>query len=211
MEILKKITRIIGLVILTVLFITNIVYSQNDKALQDAFTKSYTYEYDGEYTKAIDILKKVYNEDSYEINLRLGWLTYLSGLFTESTTYYERAISLKPLSIEAHFGYVYPASALGNWNLVKNHYLKILEIDPQNTLANYRLGLIYYGNEDYATAEKCFEKVLNLYPFDYDTCIMYAWTSLKLSKFREAKVLFNKALLIKPNDESALEGLGLIK
>ena len=57
---------------------------------------------------------------------------YLSGLFTESTAYYERATSLKPLSIEAHFGYVYPASALGNWNLVKNHYLIILEIDPQN-------------------------------------------------------------------------------
>jgi len=40
---------------------------------------------------------------------------------------------------------------------------------------------------------------------------MLAWTNFKLGKFREAKVLFSKALLIQPGDESALEGLGLIK
>ncbi len=36
-------------------------------------------------------------------------------------------------------------------------------------------------------------------------------TNLKLGKFREAEVLFNKVLMNKPNDKSAIEGLGLIK
>ena len=186
-------------------------FSQDYKPIQEAFEKSYFLEYSGEYQKAIDLLKSVYSEESYEINLRLGWLTYMAGFFTESTAYYQKAMELKPLSIEAKLGYVYPASALGNWEQVKKQYSDILTIDPQNSLTNYRMGSIYYGNEDYTTALKYFEKVVNLYPFDHDALLMYGWTNLKLGKFREAEVLFQKVIMNKPNDESAKEGLGMIK
>ncbi|MEI6886290.1 MAG: tetratricopeptide repeat protein, partial [Bacteroidota bacterium] len=70
---------------------------------------------------------------------------------------------------------------------------------------------IFYGRKDYAKAEKYLEKVVNLYPFDFDAMILYAWTNFKLGKLREAQVLFNKALLMRPKDAGALEGLGLIK
>ena len=207
METLKKSIRLtfIGIVLVSISF------GQDYKAIQTAFEKSYFYEYSGEYQKAIDLLKGIYNGESYEINLRLGWLTYMAGFFTESTAYYQKAIDLKPLSLEAKLGYVYPASALGNWELVKKQYNDILKIDPQNSLVNYRMGSIYYGNEDYTTAIKYFEKVVNLYPFDHDALLMYAWANLKLGKFREAEVLFHKVIMNKPNDESALEGLRMIK
>jgi tetratricopeptide (TPR) repeat protein len=183
----------------------------NYTALQDAFSKSQQYESRGNFTDAISVLKTVYQEDSYEINLRLGYVTYLGGLFTESSAYYQKAIKLKPYSIEAKIGFANPASALGNWDQVMAQYTEILTIDPQNTLINYRMGSIYYGRKDYAKAEKYLEKVINLYPFDYDTMILYAWTNFKLGKLREAQVMFNKTLLNKPNDTSALEGLSLIK
>jgi tetratricopeptide (TPR) repeat protein len=179
--------------------------------LQGAFSKSYQYEYRGNFTDAISSLKAVYQEDSYEINVRLGWITYLAGQFTESSAYYQKAIALKPYSIEAKLGFANPASALGNWDQVIAQYNDILAIDPQNTTANYRMGSIHYGRKDFTSAEKYLEKVVNLYPFDYDSNILLAWANLKLGKFREASVLFNKVLLIKPNDASALEGLGLIK
>ena len=193
------------------LFITLGLSSQNYTALHEAFGKSYEFESKGNYTEAISVLKKVYQEDSYEINLRLGWVTYLAGQFTESSAYYQETMKLKPYSIEAKFGFVYPASALGNWDQVITQYNEILTIDPQNTLANYRMGSIYYGRKDYAKAEKYLEKVVNLYPFDYDSLVLYAWTNLKLGKMREAQVLFNKVLLNRPKDSSALEGLSLIK
>ena len=207
METLRKLLFFI----LAGLFITISAKAQDTVAIQEAFEQSYISEYIGEYSKAIDVLKGVYAEESYEINLRLGWLTYMAGFFTESTAYYQKSIDLKPLSIEARLGYVYPTSALGNWEQVKTQYNEILKIDRQNTLTNYRLGSIYYGNEDYTTAIKYFEKVVNLYPFDYDGLLMYAWTNLKLGKFREAEVLFNKVLMNQPNDKSALEGLEQIK
>ena len=156
-------------------------------------------------------MKGIYQEDSYEINVRLGWVTYLAGLFTESTAYYQKAIKLKPYAIEAKIGFANPASALGNWEQVIAQYEEILKIDPQNTIINYRMGSIYYGRKDYAKAEKHLEKVINLYPFDFDSMVLYAWTNCRLGKLRESQVLFNKALLIRPKDPSAMEGLGLIK
>jgi len=198
------------LIFMVFLFSAN-SYAQNEKALQEAFSSSYTYEYAGDYTKAIDVIKKLYSDKSYDINIRLAWLSYMNGLFTESQSYYQKAITLMPLSIEAKLGYVYPASALGNWDQVSTQYKEILKIDPKNTTANYRLGLIYYGKKEYSTAYKYFETVVNLYPFDYNNTLYFAWTNYFMGKTREAKVLFNKVLLIQPNDASALEGLSLIK
>jgi tetratricopeptide (TPR) repeat protein len=185
--------------------------AQEGNSLEDIFGQSYSLEKEGEYSKAINLVKTVYAEDSYEINIRLGWLTYLSGNFSDALPYYRKCIQLHPLSIEARLGLALPLSQMGNWTEVETLYKQILEMDPQNSLVNYRMGLLYYGREDYSTAQKYFESVVNHYPFDYDSVIMLAWTDFKLGKYREAKVLFNKALLMEPNDESAQQGLDLIK
>lgn len=206
MEILKK---LIATSFITILFLS--FQARGQENVIAAFKDSYAFEKDGEYAKAIEKIKSVYEVDSYEANLRLGWLNYLSGQFYESIGFYSKAISIYPYAIEARFGMAYPAYALGKIDDVMTQYLKIIEIDPQNTLANYRLGLIYYGKGNYEKAEACFEKVVNLYPFDYDSLLMFAWTKLKLQKFREAKVLFNKVLIYNPGDASATEGLQYVK
>lgn len=185
--------------------------SQKDDVIAKAFSDSYAYENNGKYDDAIKAMKAVYQEDSYEINLRLGWLDYKNGLFSESMTYYQKAIAIMPYAVEPKFGLVLPAAALGQWSVVEEQYNRIIEIDPKNTLANYRLGLIYYGKKDYGKAEKKFSLVVNLYPFDYDSAIMLAWTNYFLNKSREAKLLFQKCLWMRPDDSSALEGLKLIK
>lgn len=185
--------------------------SQDYTKLTTAFSESYVNEKSGKYADAITGLKAFYDANSYEINLRLGWLTYLQGQFSESLGYYNKAIELMPYAIEPRLGLALPASALGNWDLVVTQYNKILSIDPNNTLTLYRMGLVSYEKKDYQQAYKYFEKVVNLYPFDHEGLLMLAWTNFKLGKTREAKVLFNKALLYNPDDASAKEGLGLIK
>jgi tetratricopeptide (TPR) repeat protein len=210
MEILKKLNHSLLICILCLVSFRS-AWTQDFIKTKDAFQNSYIQEATGNFSAAINSLKSVYDEKSYELNLRLGWLTYLSGNFTEAMAYYNKAISLKPFAIEAKFGIIYPASAMGNWTFVINQYQKILEIAPNNTYALHRLGLVYYGREDYETALKYFEKVVNLYPFDYDALTMLGWTYFKLVNYREAKVLFQKALLNTPNGTSATEGLELLK
>jgi Flp pilus assembly protein TadD len=40
---------------------------------------------------------------------------------------------------------------------------------------------------------------------------MYAWSNLQLGRFKEAKILFNKVLMLSPHDKSALEGLSIVE
>ena len=183
----------------------------NQEALEAAFSKSYQNEKSGDFNAAADDLKKVFDETSYELNLRLGWLNYNAGLFDESVIFYGNAQKLKPYSEEARFGLILPLAALGRWNEVIELYNKILEINPNNTVALYRLGLVYYGRKDYSKANPLFKKVVDLYPFGYDGLLMLGWTSYFLGNYSQAKVLFNKVKLYNPNDASANEGLQLIK
>ncbi len=193
------------------IFSVAVLIAQDYAKLTAAFSESYMKEKSGKYADAVSVLKAYYSPDSYEINLRLGWLTYLQGQFSESGSYYNKAIELMPYAIEPRLGAVLPASSLGNWDMVIDQYNRILTIDPNNTVTLYRLGLILYDKKDYKKACQLFEKVVNLYPFDYQSVLMLAWTSYRLGKTREAKILFNKALLYFPDDISAKEGLSLIK
>ena len=200
------------MILLTVLiFSVYLSISQDQVKLITAFSDSYAKEKEGKYAEAVNVLKAYYNANSYEINLRLGWLTYMQGQFTESMGYYNKAIELMPYAIEPRLGIALPASAMGNWDLVISNYNKILSIDPNNTQTLYRMGIISYERKDYKLAYQYLEKVVNLYPWDHDSVLMFAWTNLRLGKTREAKTLFNKALLFNPEDVSAKEGLGLIK
>lgn len=198
-----------ALLLVAIIFATNL-FSQTTEEIA-AFKKAYDHEKLGEYKKAVNEIKAVYSENSYEINVRLGWLEYNAGLFSESAAHYQKAINLKKYSEEAKFGLIYPTAAQGKWNKVISLYNNILKISPNNTSAMYRLGLIYYGKKEYTKAKKQFKKVVDLYPYGYDALIMYAWSNYFLGKQREAKVLFKKVLMVRPYDKSAKEGLSLIK
>jgi tetratricopeptide (TPR) repeat protein len=185
--------------------------AQAQDPLVKAFSESYTAEKAKDYKKAIEPLKKVYAEDSYEINLRLGWLYFYAGQLNESVQYYKKAVALKPYAIEPKLGLAQPLGAQGKIDELLSLYQGILVIDPQNSVVNYRVGLIYYNKSQFEKALPYLEKVVNLYPFDYDGVILLAWNQFKLQKVKEARVLFNKALLYNPGDASATEGLKLLK
>lgn len=206
MEILRKIS-IVGLFIFLV---KPVAFAQvNFSNLQEAFSKSYTLEAKGDFKQAADEIKAFYDEKSYETNLRLGWLNYMAGNFNESIIFYKKAMELMPYADEPKFGYNFPLAALARWNEVIVVYHQILDNSPHNTKAIYYLGTIYYNRSQFDKAIALFKQLVDLYPFDYDGLLMYAWTNLQLGKKKEAKVLFQKVLLNKPNDASAIEGLAL--
>jgi tetratricopeptide (TPR) repeat protein len=206
MGILKK--SIIG--ISTMLF-SLFVTAQEEAKLQAAFKESYTQESVRNFTGAIATLAKLYDEKSYELNLRIGWLYYLNKDYPQSQSYYQKAVALRPYAIEAKLGLAQPLAALQSLDKLLQVYEDILKIDPQHSTTNYWTGVIHYNRRKYEQAARNFEKVVNLYPFDYDGNHMLAWTYLNLGKSNDAKILFNKALLIRPGDASCLEGLTKIK
>lgn len=199
------------LLLISALMILFVEVTGQQSRLQEAFSQSYKLEAAEDYKNAVNVLSRVYDENNYYVNIRLGWLSYMAGDQTRAVAYYKKAIKLMPLSIEARLGIAYPLSVLGNWDQIINYYLEILKIDPNHSLTNYRLGSIYYNRGKYDKARVYLEKVVNLYPFDYDSLLLLAWTKLNMGQYGEARALFQTVLLNRPNDESALNGLSKIK
>ena len=207
MEILKKVFFAAGL-----LLIASIVHAQTGSAaIQKAFHNSYADEAKKNYPAAINDITPYYSDGNYEVNLRLGWLYFLSENYTTAQSYYLKAVNIKPASIEAKFGYVKPLSLLKSWDKVLEQYGNILKIDPQNTQANYWTGVISYNRKQFDVAIRYFTKVVTLYPFDYDGNQMLGWSYLMSGKKAEARACFEKGLLIKPDDASCTDGLNRSK
>jgi tetratricopeptide (TPR) repeat protein len=207
MEILKKSLIAITAIILGV----SSASAQSTDDIHKAFKASYVSEYKADYAGAIADLQKVYKAESYELNLRMGWLHYMSKQYTQSMDYYQKAINLKKFSTEARFGYIKPANEAKQYVKVYEKYEEILKIDPYNSIANYWVGVTYYTGKKYEVAAKYFELVVNMNPFDFDANHMYGWTLLNLGRNAEAKMLFTQALYNRPGDASATEGLSKCK
>ena len=119
--------------IIIILGFGTLAYGQTNTKVYESFIESYGLEATGNYSNAIEKIIKIYTADSYDMNIRLGWLYYNLGNYPESQKYYQIATQILPYSIEAKLGYVLPVSGLGYWDKVVEVYISILTIDPQNT------------------------------------------------------------------------------
>lgn len=194
--------------LLTVILIAvsaHFTIAQNETV--NAFSSSYKFESYKQYNKAIEVLKTVYTIDSYEINVRLGWLNYLLGEYTEAEKHYKQAIVLEPKSIEGLLGLTYPQAAMVNWSSLTITYQRILKLDPMNKTANYRMGQILCGKKEYKKAENHIIKVCNFYPFDFDANVLMAEIKTKQGNISEAKRFYEKALLYNPDSIIILKAL----
>ena len=171
-----------------------------------AFSKSYTYEYDAKYDKAIEELQNIVVK-SYQVNLRMGWLYYLKKEYSKSENFYRKAVEQEPLSLEARYGLVLPLAAISNWNNVLVSYLEIIKIDPLNSTANYRIASIYFNRKEYTIAQTYLNKILKLYPFDYDLNLLAGKIAAAQSKTADAKKYFTRALEYNPQSEEAQKAI----
>ena len=199
--------------IIPLIFFLFIASSSTDtpKDIVDAFSKSYAHEHAGAYDRAIQVFDEVYDAGSYPMALRIGWLHYLNGDHRQSESYYQQAISLAPSSIEAMLGYVQPLAATGKWQEVVTIYQKILNIDPNNSVVNYRLALIYTNQKEYAKALPYVQKVTALYPFGYDGQLLLARIEIGRGNIMEAKKALLICLQFSPSAKEALGVVGACK
>ena len=79
------------------------------------YKESYALEAKSDYVGAIARAREASKagSDAYFANVRLGWLTYLSGDFAESVARYTDAITAAPAAIEPKLGLTLPLLAGG--------------------------------------------------------------------------------------------------
>lgn len=187
----------------------NSIAQQNDGDLRAAFKRSYESEAAVKYAKAIEELTPYASLNSYEVQLRLGWLNYLNVKYAQAAVNYKKCVELAPKSIEARMGYIYTLASLEKWNEVIDQYKEIIKIDPSNAKANYSLALIYFNRAEYSTALTYINTYVALYPFDFDGVNLAGWIKYNLGKKEEAVPYFKKALLLNPSLKTYDAVLGL--
>ena len=57
----------------------NPLWAQDYEVMQSAFSKSYDLEKEGKYREALTAIEELYKADSYDFNIRCGWLKYYLG------------------------------------------------------------------------------------------------------------------------------------
>ncbi len=196
--------------VLTFLLAAGLITASAQVNPSQVFANSYQYESSGDYQKAISELNSL-NGFDYHKFLRMGWLYYLSKDYESSKKFYQKAVDIAPKAVEALLGLCYPLEAQKKTDELEAVYKKILLLDKVNSRVNYALGNIYYYRKNFMEAEKYFDLVQQMYPFDYYSTLMSAWTKYFLGKKNDAQRLFNTVLIISPTDQSAKDGLNLVK
>lgn len=178
------------------------------------FNASLTFEGQSKYADALKEMEAIPTDSKkdYLILLRLGWLEYLNQKYDLSEKYYRQAFGASTeKSVEALLGLTLPLAARQDWTEVETTYEKILSKDPSNYTAHLRLGQMYMNRGDYPSAVIHLSNVLEHYPAAYEAVLSSAWNNFSLGKKDEARRLFERALMLSPNDTSAQRGLSSLK
>ncbi len=201
------------IITMAISFLASAIIPQSSNNKIKIFHTSLSFEDSNNYSKALDEMKKIYDDykGDYLINMRMGWLHYNLKDYNNSKKFYNAALSINKQSIEGYLGLTLPLAALNEWDKVKSAYSEILKLDPNNYTANLRLGQIYLNSGDYNSAKKYLEKVYNLYPGYYEPNLSLGYTYYYLGDSNKAKRLLTTALMLSPGDQLASEGLKLLK
>ena len=176
--------------------------------IKKAYYDSYNYEKMGDYKDAIKVLIPIFKKypNSYTLNLRLGWLFYLSKKYQNAIEHYKKASIIAPYSIEAKIGIMRVYLATGDYDNALKVGDVILKTDYYNFYGNYYEITALMAKKEMNTALKLTEKMLSLYP----TSVLYL---VKLGEIYytkdkvKAKKIFEDVLILDPNNVIAKEYL----
>lgn len=182
-----------------------------DEDVRECYQDSHYYERSQDYHAAIEALLPVFerNRRGYTVNLRLGWLHYLSGDYANAESYYRTAIKTSSDSIEAKLGYTLPLMAQGRYQRLEFVTKQILRADQRNYYGSLRLGFALRMQGKHSSAEKVIRRMLRLYPTDVSFLTELAFAKLAQGRASSAKVVFGNVLKLDPDNWIAKQQLGL--
>lgn len=178
--------------------------SASTKSDAAAFAASYQLEQAAKYDEAIDALKPVGYKSSYLLELRLGWLYYLSGNYAVSRQHYSSAMRTSPKSLEPRLGLLLPTLALGKYDEAEVTARTILALDSNNYTAGLRLAYALRMQGKYRPARDLLSQLLTLYPTDA-TLLTEQLLDAAALKQTDVGELCEQLLAVDPTNVSALK------
>ena len=130
--------------------------TESKKQIDEAVRNSVKQEVNRNYAEAIQAILGEYSAhpQDYLLNLRMGWLYYLSGSYDNSAQHYYTALQITPQSTEAGVGYLLPLLAQARYPDAESFVHEIVKGDPKNYYGNLRLAVALRLQGKYADAEQ---------------------------------------------------------
>lgn len=176
---------------------------------QQAIADSSKHEKLQNYQEAIQALKAVYLKDksSYWLNLKLGWLFFLSGHYANSSFHYEEALTLKHESLEPLLGLMLVSLTQENYERVEQVGYRLLKQDFNNYYGNLRLAQALRWQHKVSAGLSVVDKMLILYPSDIEFLLIKAQLKQQEKKTSEARELYQQVLEVEPSNDIASQAL----
>ena len=180
-----------------------------DSQVRDVPKRSSEAERSRDYAKGIAALLEQYDthRGNYALNLRLGWLNYLSGKNDEAERYYQAAMEAWPASIDAKLGCLLPLLAAARYAEGEAVARQIVAVDPGNYYGNLRLAVTLRMQKKHAAADAVVERMLAAYPTDVYWLNERGQLGLAQGKKESAKEAFENVLALDPDNLTATQGL----
>ena len=180
--------------------------------IKKAYYDSYNYEKMQDYKDAIKVLIPVYNQypNGYTLNLRLGWLFFLSKQYQNALVHYRRASLISSFAIEPKLGMLKVYINLGDYDNALKIGDVILKEDYYNYYGNYYMILALKGKNEIKTAINLVDKMLVLYPTSTLFLVQLGELYFNIDK-NKSKEIFENVLILDPNNVVAKDYLNLFK
>ncbi|MFC1749062.1 tetratricopeptide repeat protein [Pseudomonadota bacterium] len=200
--------KIISLCLLSIISLSG--YAADD-AVRDAYVRSFQYEQSQNYDDAIRALMPIYNSvpKAYTINLRIGWLYYLSGHYSNSLMHYQKAAKAQTNAVEPQLGQLLPLLAQQRYDEVEKIANKIIRTDKYNYYANLRRIIALRYQDKLESAQKATRKMRVLYPGDITFIEQEALLYEQKKDYDNADVRYRDLLVLDPENVTAKRYFGM--
>ncbi len=112
-----------------------------------------------------DLVKAEPNDAFYQV--RVAWLQYLSGLYTDAIASYQRSIGIVD-NLDAHIGIINCQLALGNYAEALMLCDAQLLVHKQNPTLYSKAAYAAFMQKDHSLAASYYKRSLDIYPWDME-------------------------------------------
>lgn len=135
----------------------------------------------------------------------IGKALHQVGRFDDALAYWQEAVLLKPLDMDARKQIAQLYFERGKLEQAAEHWLEILVLYPEDYATHGNLGTVYFQQGDMERARKHWEEVLRLHPGDLGAHSNLGIAAFEQGRIGEAIEHWEAALKIKP-DHPQLRG-----
>ena len=177
------------------------------------YSTSYKLEKEERYEAAIAVLYPVLKNfpTTYTVNYRIGWLSYLSGKYTNALASYQKALNVVPTSLEIINSTALVHSARSNWKKMEITAKKAIEIDYYNYNANLNMLYSLTKQNKWDLVESYSNKMLGILPSNSQFLFHLGQAYFEKGEHQKSGALFESVWILNPYHIQNLEYLKKLK